>query len=344
MHHFTRLSALALAAAGVLAGPTATALASSSPSVTASNPTHIGQTSVQFNGTVNPNGATTTYTFQYGLTNAYGLSTPGKSAGHGTKAGKVSASASGLIPGTVYHFRIVALNSGGAAVGRDHTFTTVGPPPPDAATGPPSSVGVNTATLTGVINPNGAVTGYEFQYGDTTGYGSAIPYPPTSVAPGKTPVTVSATLSGLQQDHLFHYRLVAYHQVGPPTYGADAVFMTEPSPRFKPGVRASTTPHRKRHKPFVFTTSGSIAGPSSIAPAFDCTGSVGVRFYFGKRDVSFVLVPVAPNCTFSAQTTLNRKPGHGARNRRVRLRVKVYFRGNGYLQPRSAKTQTVTVG
>jgi len=341
MHRITRLTALALVAAGVLVGPTATALAASSPSVTATRPTHVGQTTAQFNGTVNPNGATTSYVFQYGLTNGYGVNTPVKGAGHGTKFVKVRAGASGLIPGTVYHFRIVAFNAHGAAVGRDHTFRTAGPPPPAAATGPATGVGVNSATMTGVINPNGAVTGYAFQYGDTTNYGNAIPYPPASVSAGETPVTVSATATGLQQDHLFHYRLVAYHQVGPPTYGADGVFMTEPSPRFRAGIRAGTTPHRDRTRPFVFTTSGHISGP---VPAFDCNGYVAVRFYFGKRTVSRVLVPVAPNCTFSGQTTLNRKPGRGARKRRVALKVVVHFGGNGYLKPRFAKSQTVTVG
>lgn len=344
MHRFTRLTALALVAAAVLAGPTATALAASSPSVSATSPTHVGQTSAQFNGSVNPNGATTTYSFQYGLTSAYGLATPGKSAGHGTKSVKVHASASGLIPGTTYHFRIIALNSHGSAVGRDHTFKTVGPPPPGATTGPATNVGVNSATLTGTINPNGAVTGYDFQYGETTNYGSAIPYPPASVPAGSAAATVSATVSGLQQFHLFHYRLVAYHQVGPPSYGADQVFLTEPSPKFTPRVSARTTPRRARKAPFVFTTAGRITGPKSIAPGFDCNGYVGVRMYFGKRDVSFVLVPVASNCTFSGQTTLHRKPGHGAANRQVHLRVVVYFRGNGYLKPRFATSQVVTVG
>jgi hypothetical protein len=339
MHHITRLTTLALVAAGVLAAPTATALAASSPSVTATSPTHIGQTSAQFNGTVNPNGAATSYVFQYGLTNGYGLNTAVKNAGHGTKVVKVSAKASQLIPGTVYHFRIVAYNAHGAAVGRDHTFTTVGPPPPAAATGPAFGVGVNKATITGIINPNGAVTSYQFQYGETTSYGVSTDV--LNVPSGTTPVTVWANLGGLQQFHLFHYRIVAYHMVGPPTYGADAVFMTEPSTKFTPGIRASTSPHRARHRPFVFTTSGHISGP---APAFDCNGQVAVRVFFGKRAISRVLVPVASNCTFTAQTPLNRKPGHGARNRRVTLKVLVYFRGNGYLKPRFAKSQTVTVG
>jgi hypothetical protein len=339
-----RMTALALVAAGVLVGPVAEASASSSPSVTATNPSHVAQTSAQFNGTVNPSGANTTYFFQYGLTTAYGLNTAVKGAGHGTKFGKVSAAASGLIPGTLYHFRIVAFNSHGGAVGRDHTFTTVGPPPPGATTGAPSAVGVNNATLSGVITPNGASTSYYFQYGTTTAYGSLSPSTPVAVPAGTAPVTVSTAISGLQQNQLFHYRLVALHSVGPASFGADQVFMTEPSPKDKAAVHASSTPHRALHKPFVFTTSGRIAGPSSIAPAFDCNGEVAVRVFFGKKNVAFTLLPVAPNCTFSGQTTLTHKPGRGARNRKVALKVVVYFRGNGYLAPRFAKTQRVTLG
>ena len=100
---------------------------------------------------MDPSGAATSYFFQYGLTSAYGLSTRVTKAGHGTKFVKVSATATGLIPGTAYHFRIVAFNASGGAVGRDHTFTTVGPPPPSATTGSASSVGVNNATVSGVI-------------------------------------------------------------------------------------------------------------------------------------------------------------------------------------------------
>lgn len=344
MRPITRLTALALVAAGALAGPAAAASASGSPSVTATSPTHVGQTTARFNGTVDPNGATTSYVFQYGLTSAYGLATRARSVGHGTRPVAVSSSASGLIPGTAYHFRIVALNAHGAAIGRDHTFTTTGPPPPGATTGPPTAIGVNSATLTGVINPNGAVTGYEFQYGETTSYGAAIPYPPTSVPSGTAPVTVSATVTGLQEDHFFHYRLVAFHQVGPASYGADQVLLTEPSSKFRPKVTASTLPHRRRHRPFVFTTHGRIGGPASIPAAFDCTGNVAVRFYFGKRNISFELAPVASDCTFSVPTMLARKPGRGPRNRRVTLRVVVYFRGNGYLKPRFAASERVTLG
>ena len=344
MHPITRLTAVALIAAGALAGSVAAASAASSPSVTTTAPTHVGQTSVQFNGTVNPNGSSTSYFFQYGLTSSYGSSTAIRNAGHGTKVVTVKATASSLVPGTTYHFRIVALNAAGGAVGRDHTFQTAGPPPPGATTGPATAVGVNTATLNGVINPNGAPTGYEFQYGTTTSYGSAIPYPASAVPSGTAPVTVTATISGLQEDQLFHYRLVAFHGSVAVSYGADATLLTEPTSKFRSQLVAGTFPHRARTAPFVFTTNGRIGGPASVPSQFDCNGNVGVRFYFGKRNIAFSLAPVASNCTFSVQTTLMHKPGHGARNRRVTLRVVVYFRGNGYLRPHQAKVEHVTVG
>ena len=344
MQRMIRMTALALVAAGVLVGPVAEASASSSPSVTATNPSHVTQTSAQFNGTVNPNGASTTYFFQYGLSTAYGFNTAVQKAGHGTKVIKVSAAAPGLIPGTVYHFRILAFNSRGGAVGIDHMFKTAGPPPPSPTTLPATGLTTTSATMNGTINPNGAVTGYVFQYGTTTTYGQAAPYPPQSVSAGSVPVQVSYTLPGLTPGTTYHYRLVAYHGTTAIAYGTDQPFLTEPSPRPKPQVQASITPHRIRHKPFVFTISGKVSGPSSIPSMYACSGEVAVRYYLGKKNVAFTLIPVAPDCSFAGQTGFAHKPGRGAKNRKVTLKVAVYFRGNGYLAPRFAKTQRVTLG
>jgi hypothetical protein len=66
---------------------------------------------------------TTTVDFQYGTTTNYGHTTPMQ-----TKTGNaflnVSASISGLSSHTVYHFRILATNSGGMSFGSDRIFTT----------------------------------------------------------------------------------------------------------------------------------------------------------------------------------------------------------------------------
>jgi hypothetical protein len=84
----------------------------------------VAAKSATLNGGVNPRGAPTKYHFQYGTTTAYGKSTPETTAGSGTGTVPASATSSGLIPGTTYHFRLVATNAGGISRGSDRTFTT----------------------------------------------------------------------------------------------------------------------------------------------------------------------------------------------------------------------------
>jgi hypothetical protein len=76
------------------------------------------------NGSINPNGAATTYWFEYGTTKAYGSQTIAQSLLAGNHTVAVSAKVTGLAPDTVYHFRLVAFNSGGSAAGVDHKFST----------------------------------------------------------------------------------------------------------------------------------------------------------------------------------------------------------------------------
>jgi hypothetical protein len=75
---------------------------------------------------VNPNGASTTYYFEYGMTTSYGSKTSSLSAGSGTSATNVSATLTGLTGSALYHYRIVATNSGGISQTGDLTFTTLG--------------------------------------------------------------------------------------------------------------------------------------------------------------------------------------------------------------------------
>ena len=59
---------------------------------------------------LNPGGIETNYRFEYGPTSAYGSSTPFPegSVGEGVVSHAVWAAASGLAPGTTYHYRVVA--------------------------------------------------------------------------------------------------------------------------------------------------------------------------------------------------------------------------------------------
>ena len=85
----------------------------------------IGPTSAVVSGTVNPRGRATTYRFDYGLDDKYGLSTSQTSAGSGNQPVDVTATIKDLKPGTTYHYRIEATNSAGTAFGADQQFTTM---------------------------------------------------------------------------------------------------------------------------------------------------------------------------------------------------------------------------
>lgn len=103
--------------------------AQSPPTATTGGASSVTQSTAILSGTVNPNGAATTCTFEYGTSTSYGSSVPCASApGSGTSGVGVSAALSGLAAGTTYHYRIVASNAGGSSNGGDATFTTAVPP------------------------------------------------------------------------------------------------------------------------------------------------------------------------------------------------------------------------
>lgn len=103
----------------------AIASAATKPTVATGGATKVTATTARLVGTVNPNGADTTYLFQYGRTSLYGTSTPITVAGSGTKKLTIKAELGGLTPATTYHYRLVARNAGGVADGSDRTLHTL---------------------------------------------------------------------------------------------------------------------------------------------------------------------------------------------------------------------------
>ncbi|MEO8966494.1 MAG: fibronectin type III domain-containing protein [Solirubrobacteraceae bacterium] len=314
------------------------AAAASTPAVTAESAVNIGNTTATLTATINPNGSATGYSFQYGPTSAYGLSTNSHRVGAGSKPVTVRIDIAGLTPGTPYHFHVTALNGAGTASGTDKTFTTTGPPPAAVVTGPPVSVGKTVATATGSINPQGAATTWAVQYGVSTTYGSqTIPAQPLAAVPTSLPV--STVLSGLAPGTLFHYRLVAYHGGGITSAGADATFFTEPSTRPTPRLSLHTSPSRDRRKPYTFTTTGKLSGANSIPATSKCSGIASLKYYLGRKKIGRVAAQVGPDCSFSGQNAFRRV--HAATP--ARIMIKVHFNGNGYIAPVD-KSNTVTAG
>ncbi|HEY7951657.1 MAG TPA: hypothetical protein VID70_01640, partial [Solirubrobacteraceae bacterium] len=58
------------------------------------------------------------------LSTAYGTQIYGGEAGREGGSVPASVAAGNLLPGTVYHYRLVAVNAAGTTVGLDRTFTT----------------------------------------------------------------------------------------------------------------------------------------------------------------------------------------------------------------------------
>lgn len=320
----------------MVASVTGLAVAASSPTVKTGAATKVTDTSVVLNGLVTPNGNPTAYVFSYGPTTAYGAATAAHSAGRGTKPVAVTRTITGLTPGTLYHYRITALNGAGSSAGADRTFTTTGHPPAAVITGSAVNVGKTAATATGSINPEGAPTSWVIQYGLSTGYGYESF--PQALAAVNAPLPVSGVLAGLSSQTLFHYRIVAFHgAVASP--GADQTFFTEPERRLTPQLRAHTSPARARRSPYTFTTSGTLGGAGAIPAPQRCTGNVGIRFYNGRRQLAFVVAPVGADCRFSVSATFRRLFGKGV----VPVKVTVDYRGNGYVAPAN-RTDHVTAG
>jgi DNA-binding beta-propeller fold protein YncE len=99
------------------------------PSVTTGTVLELADDAAVLSGDIDPQGTSTRYWFEYGLTTAYGSSAP---AGHDGDAGAstapqaVSRRVAGLAAGQTYHYRLVAQNTEGTTEGSDRVFTTTG--------------------------------------------------------------------------------------------------------------------------------------------------------------------------------------------------------------------------
>jgi hypothetical protein len=97
----------------------------SAPIVSTQPATGLTGGGATLNASVNPGGEPTAYYFQFGTITNYGSITSTNDLPAGTNLVTGSDSISGLLPGTLYHYKVVATNSTGTGSGADATFTTV---------------------------------------------------------------------------------------------------------------------------------------------------------------------------------------------------------------------------
>jgi hypothetical protein len=86
--------------------------------------TEVGSSSATLHAVLDPEGATTTYGFQYGTSSSYGSETERAGAGASAKPISVEVPLQGLSSNTVYHFRVVGSVDHEVFSGADATFTT----------------------------------------------------------------------------------------------------------------------------------------------------------------------------------------------------------------------------
>jgi hypothetical protein len=172
------------------------------------------------------------------------------------------------------------------------SFVAARVPAPGATTLTPTSVTDTGASLAGVVAPNDAIlASCSFEYGTALPYTQSVP---CSVLPAATggPQSVSAQLSGLYPNTIYHYRVLASSPSGT-SAGADVTFTTAASSQV-----ALVYP-----KP-------SITGTPAVGQRLTChagtpSGTTARLGYAWVRD----LIPI-PEATATTYTVKGQDSGH----------------------------------
>jgi sugar lactone lactonase YvrE len=144
------------------------------------------------------------------------------------------------------------------------------PAAPEVTTQPATSIKATEATLKGAVNPSGVATTYHFEYGTTTLYGTSVPVPSESVGSGIEAVSESHSITALQPETTYHFRIVASNTYGT-IYGQDSHFTTPPDFEFSFGSSGSG--------------GGKLSYPDGVAT--DASGNVWVADSENARVAEF---------------------------------------------------------
>ncbi|OHA88428.1 MAG: hypothetical protein A2741_00650 [Candidatus Zambryskibacteria bacterium RIFCSPHIGHO2_01_FULL_43_27] len=162
-------------------------------------------------GKVTPNGAITSYWYEYGTTPDMGKMTTRHMLGSGFSAISSPAYITGLTKDTTYYFRLNAENQFGKVSNGKHSFVTSSEFTPivgkisTAKTLPATSITRTSADLHGEVLPNQADTQYWFEYGPTVNLGNISSF--SSAGKGTATLPVAASLSNLSPSTTYYFRI-----------------------------------------------------------------------------------------------------------------------------------------
>ena len=213
------------------------------PIVTVEPPTPT-ETSVTLNAHIDPagRGAITGCHVEYGFDKSYGTAVPCSPAippnYSGAEPTDVTATITGLSPGTREHYRFVVSNSAEAnTYTPDHVFITTQTPTVDGLAS--ANLTATAADLNAQLNPNGLETTYRFEYGPTTAYGQSAPVPDGSLSASNEDQAIGVHLTDLTPHVVYHYTLLATNADGT-TIAPDHTFNFYPPSCPNENVRQQT--------------------------------------------------------------------------------------------------------
>jgi len=158
---------------------------------------------------------------QYGTTTSYGSSTTRNT----TLTTNHSQQLTGLLPSTLYHYRVLSRDgAGNLATSGDRTFTTATPPDTTAPT--LSNITASNITSTSAVvtwSTNETATS-QVEYGTTMSYGSSSALNATLVT------SHSRTLSNLSPSTTYNYRVVSQDAAGNISVSGNRTFTTSTTP------------------------------------------------------------------------------------------------------------------
>jgi Calx-beta domain-containing protein len=244
------------------------------PSATTVAATGVGETTATLQGSVNPQGKSTSVSFEWGLTTGYGSPTPTQALAAGTSAQAVSAALSGLVASTTYHYRVVATSAAGTTQGADQTLRTADPTLGVAATPAtvtePDNTATATATFTVTLSSRSGLpvtVGYSTVAGTATaGEDFTAASGTLTYAAGETTKTVTVTVKGDnvdEDDEAFQLHLASPVNASIATADATLTILDN-----DPQARLSV------NDPAVAEGAGSVTFTVTLAPASGRTVTV----------------------------------------------------------------------
>jgi hypothetical protein len=182
-------------------------------------PADVGATTAEVAGVVNAGGGHASYRIEVSRNGVDWIDASGSRLVSGSADTSVSVSVSGLEPNSLYRVRLRASKQ----VGMDDVESVVSAEQivlTDALAPDVETLGSAKRTETGVqlrgrVDPNNASTSYRFEYGLAgDSFDKHVPVPDGDAGAGGDPRLLVQTISGLQPDTLYQYRVVAENFVG----------------------------------------------------------------------------------------------------------------------------------